>query len=603
MGSPFFRFRRALSLTLSALVFLTACTAHKSQDLSGPPAYESYCAGALEIQQKFDAFTEKLFLEEVDNSLLTLHYTLADPGSAGIVSYPRTFGSLSLEDSKKASQSIRQLLDVLNEIPSSQLRPDQLLTFQILREYLTAQSLGQGLELYDQPLSSSLGIQAQLPILLAEYAFYSPQDVEDYLALVSQIDAYYQEILEFEQHKSQAGLGLCDWAIDRIVQSCKAYLMDAPQDSFLVSTFERRLEQLSGLTPEEADQYASRNLQAVIQHFIPAYELLIQELPKLKGMGTNEMGLAHMPKGQEYYEYLVRSCTGTSYESIQALEAAIQNQMDLDLEGVRGLLAQNPSLIEQADAPSYKLQDPEAIMEDLKLQCARDFPVIQDCSYEIRQVPEALEPVLSPAFYLTVPLDRPEDNCIYINPAGTDPFSLYPTLAHEGYPGHMYQNQYFTSTETCSLRKLLNFTSYSEGWATYVEYYSYALDNGLDPDVGQLLKHNSSFTLALYALLDIKIHFHGWTPAQTLEFLQVYIPSIQPSSTLSIYRDIVENPVNYLEYYIGYLEILQMQQEAQAYLNERYRALDFHTFLLDIGPAPFTVIRPYFNAWLARSSN
>ena len=77
----------------------------------------------------------------------------------------------------------------------------------------------EGMELYDQPLSSSLGIQSQLPILLSEYVFYTRQDVEDYLSLLSSIDTYYESIVEYEKQKSEAGLGLCDTAIDRIIQN------------------------------------------------------------------------------------------------------------------------------------------------------------------------------------------------------------------------------------------------------------------------------------------------------------------------------------------------------------------------------------------------
>lgn len=103
------------------------------------------------------------------------------------------------------------------------------------------------MELYDQPLSSSLGIQSQLPILLSEYVFYTRQDVEDYLSLLSSIDTYYESIVEYEKQKSEAGLGLCDTAIDRIIQSCNAYLLDADH-SFMAETFPR------GLTRWRADR-------------------------------------------------------------------------------------------------------------------------------------------------------------------------------------------------------------------------------------------------------------------------------------------------------------------------------------------------------------
>ena len=275
-------------------------------------------------------------------------------------------------------------------------------------------------------------------------------------------------------------------------------------------------------------------------------------------------------------------------------------QMLKDLKAMNALLTKDPSLADQMYSYSFKLTDPNQILEDLKEQCARDYPPIDDCSYTIKQVPKALEGTLSPAFYLTVPLDRPEDNSIYINGGSTNSQkNLYSTLAHEGYPGHMYQTQYFNKHNTCELRKLLSFTSYSEGWATYVEYNSYSLDNGLSPELGQLLQHNSAFTLALYAMLDINIHYEGWDLNKVQEYLEQYFQINDTSIISTIYYDVAENPANYLEYYVGYLEIANMQEMAKNQLGAGYTDLGFNTFLLDMGPAPFTVIRNYFEAWLA----
>ncbi|MFR5970913.1 MAG: DUF885 family protein [Clostridium sp.] len=52
--------------------------------------------------------------------------------------------------------------------------------------------------------------------------------------------------------------------------------------------------------------------------------------------------------------------------------------------------------------------------------------------------------LLSPAFYLTPPIDEPAANVIYINHAAKYRHqNLHATLAHEGYPGHLFQNCYF----------------------------------------------------------------------------------------------------------------------------------------------------------------
>ena len=557
---------------------------------------------ARAAQDAFDQFTEDLFREEAAASLLTLHYTAADPAAYGITGYDRTLGTVSPEDSQESVSEAKELLDELEGMDSRVLREDQRLTYTILSSYLDYLLAGDGLELYDQPLSSSLGIQTQLPLLLAEYAFYTPQDVEDYLSLLSSIGTYYDSILAFERQKSDAGLGMSDGAIDRVIASCSAYLLDA-EHSFMAETFDERLAGLEGLSESEREAYSERNRQAINEAFVPAYQSMIDGLTALKGTVENDQGLSHFPDGKKYYEYLVNLYTGTSYKDIPSLKQAIHGRMAADLMAAGRYLEKDPSLADQASNYQFALTDPEAILEDLASQCQEDFPPIGEYTCHIKDVPKALEGILSPAFYLTVPLDRPEDNSIYINNGSTDAFQqLYTTMAHEGYPGHMYQTLYFNSSNTCNLRKLLGFTSYTEGWATYVEYYAYGLDNGLHPDLAQVLRYNSSFTLALYAAMDIYIHYDGWSMEQIGDYLETIIGISDPEVTAEVYYQIVDNPVNYLEYYVGYMEIMDMREQAEETLGNDFSALEFNRFLLDIGPAPFRVIKPYFNEWLVEQA-
>ena len=596
--------RLIVPLILAAALF-TGCAAFRGfppfslREEPQPVRHETYepNPAAIALQERFDDLAEELFIREVSGNTITLHYTLADPESAGIERPAPSLGSFSVESSQAALRETLNLKQELLKIDQTALRQDQLLTWQILNSCLDTQLSSQGLELYDQPLSSSIGIQAQLPILLSEYSFYNRRDVEDYLGLLSSIDQYFGELLAFEQEKTAAGLGLCDASINRIGASCQAYLADGGL-GFMTESFASRLNDLTDLTEEERQEYIGRNQEAVSQHFIPAYQNLYQGLMGLKGTGGNDKGLCYLPRGREYYEYLVKSSTHTSYPTVAELKNAILLRMTQDLKAMEQILSDHPELAEQAASYSFSLTRPEEILEDLKVQCALDFPQIPDCDYTVKQVPKDLEASLSPAFYLTTPIDRQQDNSIYINPGSTNVRNLYTTMAHEGWPGHMYQTQYFGQSGACNLRKLLSFPSYTEGWATYVEYYSYGLDNGLAPGLGELLKHNSSFTLALYALLDIQIHYEGWESNQMGEFLGQFF-SITDSSLLStIYYDIAENPTNYLEYYTGYLEISNMEQEARETLGDSYSPLEFHKFLLDLGPAPFDVAWEWFEEWM-----
>lgn len=122
----------------------------------------------------------------------------------------------------------------------------------------------------------------------------------------------------------------------------------------------------------------------------------------------------------------------------------------IDLKALGEIVQTHPELVDALDTYAFQYTKPDEILETLKGQISKDFPALPKCSYKVKYVPKALEGSLSPAFYLVPPLDRYQDNVIYIN-GGTrfQNEDLFPTLAHEGYPGHLYQNVYFISNNTC----------------------------------------------------------------------------------------------------------------------------------------------------------
>ena len=47
---------------------------------------------------------------------------------------------------------------------------------------------------------------------------------------------------------------------------------------------------------------------------------------------------------------------------------------------------------------------------------------------------------------------------------------------------------------------------------------------------------------------------------------------------------------------------MEMREEAEKALGNRFSAKEFHRFLLDLGPMPFSVIRKYFRLWLEKNA-
>lgn len=561
--------------------------------------YEHYDEKQLETRKAFEELTRELFLEEVSAEQINLHYMLKETSAYGIEGAEYLYAPVTLEFLEQNREERKELSAKLDTIETALLSDDQKLTMRILQSFLRTESMSDGLELYYQPLATTIGVQAQLPILLAEYNFYQKQDIDDYLELLDGIDEYYQQIMEFEKQKAAAGLMMSDTSIDHVIESCESYLLK-PGDNFMIDTFNSRLEEVDGLTDEEKEAYRQKNAELLDTAFLSAYQNMIQELTALKGTGTNEMGLCGYPEGKKYYRYLVYSLTGTSYSSIQELLDAVELQLQQNLIETSELLRKYPELSEQFETYQYRQTEPEGIMEELKKLTQEDFPELPACSYTFKAVPTALELSLSPAFYLVSPMDDYRNNVIYINRnprySSNDRYNV---IAHEGYPGHLYQNVYFRANCDSDLRKMMSFQGYSEGWATYVEQLSYTLDNGLDPKMGQMLAANSAASLGLHACLDIYVNYMGWDKEKVHKYLENFYS--EPGSVADdIFDAMVENPGNYLSYYVGYLEFLNMRKTAEAQLGSRFDAREFHTFLLDMGNAPFDVIQAYFTAWLMK---
>ena len=596
----------ALSVTITAASFLSGCSLGNSDrpsvaETESPPNsnYEQYKENQLQEQARFDEFTDELFYDTVTSSLLTLHFTIADPAAYAIEDYSCTYGDATLSGIQKNLMDMKAARTELDGFDQSLLTEDQSLTLDILKTYLDTELTAEGLELYATPFMPYTGIQAELPVLLAEYAFRSRQDISDYLTLLAETDEYFDQLLTFEEERSRAGLFCSDSAVDHIVESCQPYIID-PQYHILHTSFVSRLEDMPDLTAEEKEGYIQQNLTILEEHFIPAYENLANGLTALKGTGLYEGGLCSYPEGKEYYEYLVHSYSGTSYSSITDLKNAIEQSVNNEIASMSVIIQSRPEILDELDSIAFSPTDPSEILQCLKQEIQQEFPEIPEHSCSIKYVDPELSDILSPAMYLTPPLDQYNSNIIYLNLDDDQSLnqSLFTTLAHEGYPGHLYQNVYFINTDPSPIRLLLSFNGYSEGWGLYSERLSYLFNNGADPDASRLLMHNFSASIGLNAVLDLNINYFGWTKEQVYDYLSRYYDVENSDIADSLYSLLTENPGYYVKYYAGYMEILELRELAENTLGSRFDAKEFHQFLLDIGPAPFSVIRSRMEAWL-----
>ncbi len=548
----------------------------------------------ISVRKRFDDYTDKYFKDVITSNTINLHYTLAYPENYGLSDYTPSLGHFSVQYINEDNANLMKMQEFLSGIDPELLTGQQRLTYRLLFDYTENELSVADYPLYNELLSSA-GYQAELPVLLAEYTFRTRRDIEDYLSLLTRVDDIFSEIIEFEKEKSAAGLFMADFTADAVIEQCEEFISN-PESNYLIDIFNSKIDDFPGLTPDEKSGYIEKNRELVTTEIVSAYKLLIDGLEALKGTGKNEAGLYYYEHGRDFYEYLVRSGTGSA-SSVESLKRQTEEFIYETLmpfvyyDSFTGL----PSFDAIKDY-GFPFTEPEDILEDLTEKIRKDFPAPPEVNYTVKYVHPSMEEHMSPAFYLTPPVDDYKNNVIYINKSLTDE-NIYPTIAHEGYPGHLYQTVYSASRSLPLIRNILQYPGYIEGWATYAEFQSYGM-SGIDKVMADFLRADNEVSLALYTYIDIGIHYEGWTREDVADYLSVF--GITSSETADlIFEVIVEEPALYLNYFIGYLEILKLREDAEILLGESFSPKEFHRFLLDTGPAPFYIIRDEMYGWIS----
>lgn len=549
--------------------------------------------------EEFNAFLDTLFKDSVTSDTVSLHYNLMDPSAYGIEKMTPTLGEFSDEDFSESNEELDNYLTTMENFDYTTLTKQQQFDYDVVYNELCLQKTTIGLEYYYEPLAATSGIQSNLPVTLAEYQFYTEDDVTDYLGVLQDVPRYYNQVMAFEQTKSQKGLFMSDFAADEVISQCEDFL-SKKNDNVLITTFEERIDKL-GLSEDVAADYKAKNKEYVETCVFPAYQSMIEQMKSLKGTGVNDKGLCNLPQGKEYYTYLVadNTCSSMSVEDvINMVESSINNAMS-DLYTIYN---SNPDAYEYYydNDLDYGSTDPIEILDSLKEEINQYYPETSDESYSVKYVDKSLEDSLSPAFFMIPPIDTTVQNTIYLNNGSIkdDTSDLYSTLAHEGYPGHLYQTSYYKQTNPNPYRQCLNFGGYVEGWATYAELHSYEIADfaEYDEEMAKISQIMSTLNLGVSSRIDLGVNYEGWELDDVEEYLQSN--GFDSSVGKDIYEYVIEEPANYQQYFVGYLQFMELQDYAKQQLESDFDLKEFNKALLDAGPCQFEQVRKYVDNYI-----
>lgn len=560
----------------------TALTPTPTVDLDTPEA--------LAEQEKFDEFLTRVFQDVLaGQDSITMHFLMEHPENYGFTP-DYTLGEVTEDEQDYAKQCEsyqKELLtfqyDLLTE--SQKVNYDRL-------EYecrigIRAATLTR---CYSSMFAQNGNVISNSSTYYTEYMICEEKDAEDYLKLLELYPDFIDSAVTQAEKDWADGILPTKTMLETTIEAAEG-LLSTSEHPFVVA-YRENLQELDGLTDDAVASYTERAQKIVDDKVAPALQSFIKWLQKAVQEGTyaEPEGLCNKEGGKEYYEYLAQSKLGsemTADEMIEYVEAKAQSM----IRNYMAMLMLDSGVIDRYEAAFYHVTEPEDILNQLKKEIKDKFPAIKETEFTVSYLPEVLETEGIVAYYLSPQIDNTARKIIRVNGSavGEDSISLYSTLAHEGYPGHLYQDEYFMSTEGYHvINAVFSYLGYQEGWATMVGSMAYEWCCG-DKNVAACYNFDYDFSMLLAAWADLGVNYCGWDVDQVYEMLsENYVDSYEVAEMF--YEMAVSDPGVYLPYTLGYhltKDTIQSLEDKGMSETEAFEAF------LEVGPCSFEVLHKH----------
>lgn len=566
-----------LALCLSFSLF--ACTKEESKE--NP-----------ETQAKFEDYLDELFKEEMEADFLTYHYTLLDPEAMGIEKPEVSWGSLTRESNKENIEDCKEELEKLHGFEKSELNAEQQKIYRLL-EIKLENSIEAEKYLDFEFCFGENKVNDNLITNLTEYRISTQEDVEDYIVLLKDVDRYISEGIEATKQMADEGHIQKEIEKDTIVEQCEKFL-DSEEIEKHLSSEMLKIDELS--EAQKAD-YESQAAIAVKDYVKPAYQKIIDlydELPVAENQGS----LAEVENGKEYLEYLLKVNIGKERKVEDWIEICEKEVKETITQWIT-ILITSTTIEEELENVELPADDAEGLVKYLEKCLEKEFPSIGQVQYHVSYLDESVANDLVSAYYVIPPIDAPELNTIKVNPKNTDLVDLFSTLAHEGFPGHLYQNNYVVQKKGNNIYYLLDNLGSSEGWAEYVGMDAYRLANIGSEEFQEYMSLYHQLNRMLNEYVNLQVNYNGWKTDDIAD----YLDSLGLISDIAedLYDDAVLRPAVYSPYSLGTYEVLSLREKAEKELGNKFDVLSFNQALLDAGTVHFDIVEEAIDDYISNN--
>lgn len=548
----------------------------------------------IHAEESFSEFEDELFQEMMSEDYTTLHFSLRDYQKYGIEKPEVNIGDASWDEYEDSVEDCDEYLKKLQSFDYDSLSETEQKDYRTIAFYLERNKELNSYPYFDWAFNSAEGVIDNLLTTFTEFVFYEKEDIDDYLTTLASVPAYLDQCLENTKKQAAEGYFLTDAMLKETEDAIEKFV-DKKDDNELIKIFDENIDAFDGLSAEEKEAYKKKNQEIVLNAYIPSYEKVAEELQKLKGARKADYNVSSLDGGSEYYAALARYKTS----------------IDADVETILDICTQ---YIEKSVDELYDIMQnhSEVTEETLDFDSAEDvlsyleghldaFPALDKVYYNVQYLDPSVANDSIVAYYLSPPVDDMRDNVIKINGDNvSDVIDLYTTLAHEGFPGHLYQTNYYIQQQPSLLRTQLTMMGYQEGWGMFAEGQALHV-SGLSEYASEYQKINIELNYVLSAAVDLGVNGLGWSTKDVSKYLDTL--DLNSSIAKDLYDFATLQPGTILPYGVGVAMFELLENKAKNALGNDFDQKAFNEVLLNDGNRPFEVVEDDVNAYCGIEGN
>ena len=377
----------------------------------------------------------------------------------------------------------------------------------------------------------NVGAYLDVPRFLdADHPIRDAADAEAYLARLESYDDQLDGELGRLKLAGAQGLIAPAFLNDKATMQLGQSIKGAQGGGGLVESLVRRTKDIPG-------NWGPRAETIVRSKIAPALQRQFDELKAQRGRATMDAGMWARPGGDAYYAWALRASTTTTRSAEEIHQMGLDQVRELhgrmdpilkDLGYTKGSVGERMKAL--GDDPRFKFAEGDKgraeimafIQERLAIirkELPRAFRTLVRGNLEVKRLPPEEEPGAPAAYGGAGSIDGSIPGKFWLNLRTTDlhsKFSLPDLAHHEAIPGHVWQGEY--SNQLPTIRAMLAFNAYSEGWALYAQQLADEFGAYDDFVPGRLGYLQGIAFRACRLVVDTGLHAKGWGREQAVRF-------------------------------------------------------------------------------------